>query len=160
MPDWSRLISERMGVLALSGEVRDEVVAELATHLEELYQACRARGANESQAIEIALSMGESSSDLPILSAWAQSTPLVPDFRLINWLAMPTPIIEPISVRELEAGKPSHQVPRFHKMAAISSAKTIAKPALLPTCKINSTGSRETMPTATAPDGRYDWDLG
>ena len=56
MPDWSRLISERMGVLALSGAVRDEVVAELATHLEELYQACRARGAIESQAIEIALS--------------------------------------------------------------------------------------------------------
>ncbi|HJY90153.1 MAG TPA: hypothetical protein VJ255_07735 [Candidatus Acidoferrum sp.] len=56
MPDWSRLISERMGVLALSGAVRDEVVAELATHLEELYQACRARGASESQAIEIALS--------------------------------------------------------------------------------------------------------
>jgi hypothetical protein len=56
MPDWSRLISERMGVLALSGAVRDEVVAELATHLKELYQACRARGASESQAIEIALS--------------------------------------------------------------------------------------------------------
>ena len=56
MRDWSRLVSERMGVLALSGAVRDEVVAELATHLEELYQACRARGASESQAIEIALS--------------------------------------------------------------------------------------------------------
>src|SRR6516225_5730310 len=56
MPDWSRLISERMGALGLSGEVRDEVVAELATHLEELYQACQARGANELQAIEIALS--------------------------------------------------------------------------------------------------------
>ena len=56
MPDWSRLISERMGVLALSGAVRDEVVAELATHLEELHQACRARGASESQAVEIALS--------------------------------------------------------------------------------------------------------
>jgi hypothetical protein len=46
MPDWNRLISERMGVLALSGEVRDEIVAELATHLEELYQASRARGAS------------------------------------------------------------------------------------------------------------------
>ena len=90
--------------------------------------------------------MGESSSDLPIPAAWAQSTPLVPDFTLINWLAMPTPIIEPISVWELEAGNPSHQVPRFHKMAAISSANTMAKPALLPTCKINSTGSKETMP--------------
>jgi hypothetical protein len=56
MPDWNRLISERMGTSTLSREVRDEVVAELATHLEELYQACRAHGANESQAIETALS--------------------------------------------------------------------------------------------------------
>jgi hypothetical protein len=55
MPDWNRLISERMGTLALSPEVRGEVVAELATHLEELYQACRARGASEPRAIEIAL---------------------------------------------------------------------------------------------------------
>ena len=37
-------------------------------------------------------------------------------------------------------------------MAAISSANTIAKPALLPTCRINSTGSSETMPKATAPE--------
>ena len=36
-------------------------------------------------------------------------------------------------------------------MAAISSANTIAKPALEPTCRINSTGSSETMPNATAP---------
>ena len=56
MPDWNLLISERIGTLALSPQVRDEIVAELATHLEELYQACRARGANESQAIETALS--------------------------------------------------------------------------------------------------------
>jgi hypothetical protein len=55
MPDWNLLISGRMGALTLSREVRDEVVAELATHLEELCQTCRARGANESQAIEIAL---------------------------------------------------------------------------------------------------------
>ena len=66
-------------------------------------------------------------------------------------LAMPTPMIEPISVCELEAGRPSHQVPRFQMMAAISSAKTMAKPALLPTCRISSTGRSETMPKATAP---------
>lgn len=56
MPDWNGLISQRMGKLAMSQEMREEVVAELATHLEELYQACRARGANDSQAIETALS--------------------------------------------------------------------------------------------------------
>src|SRR5215469_11082905 len=95
--------------------------------------------------------MGESNNDLPIFSAWPQSTPLVPDFTLINWLAMPTPMMEPIKVCELEAGSPNHQVPTFQRMAAIKRAKTMAKPALLPTCKINSTGRSETMPKATAP---------
>ena len=65
---------------------------------------------------------------------------------------MPTPMIEPISVCEDDAGRPKYQVPRFQMMAAISSANTIAKPALLPTCRISSTGSSETMPKATAPE--------
>ena len=34
---------------------------------------------------------------------------------------------------EDEAGRPSAHVPRFHTMAAISSANTMAKPAPLPT---------------------------
>src|SRR5277367_4147931 len=96
--------------------------------------------------------MGESTSDLPMLPACAQSTPLVPLRACINWLAMPTPIIEPIMVCELEAGSPSHQVPRFQIMAATSNANTMANPAPLPTCRINSTGSSETIPNATAPE--------
>ncbi len=60
-------------------------------------------------------------------------------------------MIEPISVCDEDAGSPSHQVPRFHTMAAISSANTIAKPAPEPTCRISSTGSSEMMPKATAP---------
>ena len=64
---------------------------------------------------------------------------------------MPTPMIEPISVWELEAGRPRYQVPTFQIMAAINSANTIANPALLPTCKISSTGSSDTIPNATAP---------
>src|SRR5215470_13412216 len=95
--------------------------------------------------------MGESSKDCPIFVACAQSTPLVPVRADISWFAMPTPMTEPIRVCELEAGSPNHQVPRFHRIAAINSANTIAKPALLPTCKINSTGSSDTMPNATAP---------
>ena len=59
---------------------------------------------------------------------------------------------DPINVCELDAGRPNDQVPRFQMIAAINSAKTMAKPALLPTCRINSTGSSETMPNATAPD--------
>src|SRR5271166_2729936 len=95
--------------------------------------------------------IGEKISDLPIFSAWSQPTPLVAVRAFINWLAMPTPMIEPISVCELEAGSPIHHVPRFQMIAAISKAKTIAKPAEEPTCRINSTGSSETMLKATAP---------
>ena len=61
-------------------------------------------------------------------------------------------MIDPIKVCELDAGSPKYQVPRFHRIAAINSAKTMAKPALLPTCRINSTGNSDTMPNATAPD--------
>ena len=61
-------------------------------------------------------------------------------------------MIEPISVCDELAGSPSHQVPRFQTMAAISSAKIIAKPALPPTCRINSTGSKDSTLNATAPD--------
>ena len=60
-------------------------------------------------------------------------------------------MIEPIRVWDDDAGSPSHQVPRFHKIAAISKAKIMAKPADEPTCKISSTGSRAMMPNATAP---------
>src|SRR5262249_4086898 len=91
------------------------------------------------------------SRDLPMLAAWAQSTPLVPVRAFINWFAIPTPMMEPISVCELEAGRPKYQVPRFHRIAATNSANTIANPAPLPTCRINSTGSSEPMPNATAP---------
>ena len=60
-------------------------------------------------------------------------------------------MMDPISVCELDAGRPKYHVPRFHRMAAIRSAKTMANPAPLPTCRISSTGNRETMPNATAP---------
>ena len=60
-------------------------------------------------------------------------------------------MIEPISVCELDAGRPRHHVPRFQMIAAISSANTIAKPGAEPTCRISSTGSSEMMPNATAP---------
>src|SRR5208282_4237906 len=95
--------------------------------------------------------IGERIRDFAMLAAWAQSTPLVPLFVLISWLAMPTPMMEPIRVCELEAGSPNHQVPRFQRIAAIRSANTMAKPELLPTFRINSTGRRDTMPNATAP---------
>ena len=36
----------------------------------------------------------------------SQSTPLMPLWPLMSWLAMPTPMMEPMRVWELEAGRP------------------------------------------------------
>src|SRR5262249_61398405 len=80
-----------------------------------------------------------------------QSTPLVADAALTSWFAIPTPMIDPISVCELDEGRPKYQVPRFQMIAAVSSANTIAKPAVVPTCRINSTGRSDTMLNATVP---------
>ncbi len=60
-------------------------------------------------------------------------------------------MMEPIKVCELDDGRPKYQVPRFHRMAAINSANTMAKPAPLLTCRISSTGSNDMIPKATAP---------
>ena len=54
-------------------------------------------------------------------------------------------------VCELDAGSPNHQVPRFHRMAAMSRAKTMAKPAPELTCRISSTGSSVITAKATVP---------
>jgi hypothetical protein len=95
---------------------------------------------------------GENNKAWPISAAFPQSTPEVPSWPRIRALAMPTPMIDPISVCELEAGKPRYQVPRFQIIAAISRANTMAKPAALPTWRMSSTGSSDTIPNATAPD--------
>jgi hypothetical protein len=95
---------------------------------------------------------GEIRSTLKTLLACSQSTPLVPVCGFMSWLAMPTPMMDPMSVWELEAGRPNHQVLRFQMMAAISNEKTMAKPAPLPTWRMSSTGSRDRMVKATAPE--------
>ena len=62
---------------------------------------------------------GDSSSALAILVACDQSTPEVPSRPRSRALVMPTPMIDPIRVCELEAGKPKYQVPTFQMIAAI-----------------------------------------
>ena len=59
--------------------------------------------------------------------------------------ATPTPMIEPISVCELEAGRPRYHVPTFQRMAETSSAKIMAKPAPEPVFSTSSGGSSATM---------------
>lgn len=55
MPDWNTEISGRIGKLNLAQEARSEVVTELASHLDDLYQEFSVRGATEPEAIELAL---------------------------------------------------------------------------------------------------------
>ena len=95
---------------------------------------------------------GEISRAFRTFMACSQSTPEVPLRMFINWLAMPTPMMEPTMVCELEAGRPSHQVPRFQRIAAISSAKTMANPAPELTWRINSTGRSVMTAKATVPE--------
>src|ERR1700730_8376263 len=107
---------------------------------------------NKSSAASAKPNSGDSNRALPILVACDQSTPEVPSRPRNKALVMPTPMIDPISVWELDAGRPKYQVPTFQTIAAISRANTMAKPAPLPTCRINSTGNSDTMPKATAPE--------
>ena len=51
MPDWNKLIRERMGSLDLPPEIRDEVVVELAAHLEDIYEERIAAGIGPAQAM-------------------------------------------------------------------------------------------------------------
>jgi hypothetical protein len=64
MPDWNILIDERLPHLALPQELREEVVVELASHIEEVYQDVRSRGVSESEAIALALGQVASWQDL------------------------------------------------------------------------------------------------
>src|ERR1700693_3173199 len=107
---------------------------------------------SNSPAAQTKPTSGEISSDKPTSLALTQLTPSPNSCPFANSeFASPTPIMEPISACELEAGKPRYQVPRFQTMAAIRSANTMANPAPDPTLSTNSTGSKESTPNATAP---------
>src|ERR1051326_184227 len=55
MREWESAVNERMGSLKLCAEARSDVVRELASHFEEIYEDARERGAGEEQAREQAL---------------------------------------------------------------------------------------------------------
>ena len=56
MPDWNNLIRERLGSLKLPPAVRNEVIEELAAHLEDVYEGYIAAGIGPSEATRLALS--------------------------------------------------------------------------------------------------------
>jgi hypothetical protein len=55
MHDWQEIIREQLEPGALPPEIRAEIIAELAAHLEETYEEARARGLTESEALTRAL---------------------------------------------------------------------------------------------------------
>jgi hypothetical protein len=64
MPDWEKLVSARLAYLALGERERQEVVIELAGHLEETYEALLRSGLPEHEAVHSALSRVKNWSDL------------------------------------------------------------------------------------------------
>ena len=52
MPDWQKLVRRRLSGLTLDAAEKDEVQAELATHLEESYEVFRAEGLPEYEAVQ------------------------------------------------------------------------------------------------------------
>jgi hypothetical protein len=66
MTDWKKLVRERLGSTQLPRHVHDEIMYELAAHLEETYVAALTRGMNETEARKIAL---QEVDDWPVLAA-------------------------------------------------------------------------------------------
>ncbi len=54
-PDWGKLVREHMGPLDLPCDIQENVVNELAAHLQETYEAARSQRIREEEALELAL---------------------------------------------------------------------------------------------------------
>jgi hypothetical protein len=55
MPDWKKLVRERLGSSVLPPEDREQVISELAAHLDETWEAARAEGLTETESEKRAL---------------------------------------------------------------------------------------------------------
>src|ERR1041385_8826542 len=55
MPDWGALIHAHLGSMNLPEATKEEVVTELAAHLQDIYEEKIAEGAGEGRALEFAL---------------------------------------------------------------------------------------------------------
>ena len=64
MPDWKELVRGRMSGLALPPAERDDVIRELAAHLEECYAQARSEGLNQDEAFNVALG------EIPEVTDW------------------------------------------------------------------------------------------
>ena len=55
MPDWKRLVRKRMASVSMSPAAQQQVIAELAMHLEETYEHAHSTGMTQRAAIRVAL---------------------------------------------------------------------------------------------------------
>jgi hypothetical protein len=55
MPDWTRLVRERLDIEDLSPNQQKDTIAELASHLDDVYAEYRERGLNESESTQRAI---------------------------------------------------------------------------------------------------------
>ena len=55
MPDWKKIVREKLGTLPLTNGRRDEVIEELAQQLESAYEEALAHGVSEQQAMRRSL---------------------------------------------------------------------------------------------------------
>src|SRR5690242_21815282 len=55
MPDWKKIVREKLGTLPLTNGRRDEVIEELAQQLESAYEEALAQGINEQEAMRRSL---------------------------------------------------------------------------------------------------------
>jgi len=55
MPDWKKLVRERLAMLNLPPSAKNEVIAELAAHLEEIYEEARQTCVTDAAAVELTL---------------------------------------------------------------------------------------------------------
>ena len=87
MPDWHELVSQRLAGIALEHDDRQEVVAELAAHLEETFEAFCREGLAAEDAIRRALSQVNDWKDLQrrIQTARTKENSMTPRVKCL-WL--------------------------------------------------------------------------
>src|SRR5260370_13697163 len=74
MPDWQKLVRQRLSDLALNAEEKDEVRAEVAAHLEESYEVFRKEGLPEKEAVQRTLEQVRDWRDLQRRNCSAKSS--------------------------------------------------------------------------------------
>ena len=55
MPDWKKLVRKRTRRLTLSPATKEQVIAELSDHIEEVYESARRQGLTERSALKLAV---------------------------------------------------------------------------------------------------------